>query len=329
MNQWLVFLFLLNIIPCFGAEYYISQHQAKVLPNKVQVFVMPEPGEVSSLILDKTTLKKGELIAAINPEQIAREEQELELTIAQDNLTQKTSLLQLTRQKEEIEFILGLDKEERKHIAKDVREFDKRALEQLDERISLTKRQMLLKEQKARAEFLKKRENYELRMPFDGFLQYHFVLPENNDEGIKIPASTPLATVADNSSYYVALSMLNPDIIKLNPDTLVLQLELGSKILKTTYSHKKIEKTGNTESLIYYFKVNKNDFSLAHDLMGANCVARLFYKTKEPLTYLHKMSIVSEEQSSPYTTWEEYVAQKYPDYNIVFVGETHLALQKK
>ena len=309
-------------------EYFICQMQAKVLPNKVHAFVMPELGTLSQVVLHTDKLAKDALVGIINASQLARETEELELQLEHERLTQKNTILQLVRQQEEIEFLLSLSKEERKYLGKDSVDMDKRALQNLKDRIALLEAQLELKARKMRADFNKKKENFELRMPFDGKIQYHFPLPHSPEEELRFPPSTLLASVADDSSYYVGINMVNPELIKLHPQALTLLLNLGSgESLKADYSHKRIEKSNQGESLVYFFALKKEEFERAHELLGANCIARLFYKTDKPLLYKHKMALVAQNTTQAYTTWDEWVKDNAPKHKILFVGETHLALE--
>lgn len=323
------FLFSLCAATAYSAEYYVSQHRAKVVPNKIYAFVMPEAGTLDGLLFGREHAKKGELIGRINRERLDAEALSVELRIESEKIAKKKEILALVRQKEELEFLQNLDSEERAFIGKKDVQADARAVALLTEQIELAEREAAASEKQIREEFSRKRELYDLAMPFDGRVQYHFSLPEKSDESLKLAAGVPVATVADDSAYFVALNLAHPELMRLPTAALRVKLSLGgNETLDASYSHKRIEKNGNGEALVYFFRVPDASKERAHDLLGANCVARLFFESEKPLTILTKADLVRGDTATPYASWEALIAAKFPQHEIVFIGETSIGIRE-
>ncbi len=319
-----------GIVSVQAADYYVSQHRAKVVPNKIYSFVMPEAGTLDGFLTGRTHAKKGEQIGQINRARMDSEALALELRIASERLAKKKEILALVRQKEELEFLQGLNAGERALIGKRELQADARAVALLAEQIELAEREMEAAEKQAREEFARKRELYDLTMPFDGRVQYHFSLPENADEGVRLAAGAPIATVADNSAYFVAVNIVHPELIRLPGKALSVKLSLGgNESFEALYSHKRIEKNGNAEALVYFFRVPEASRERAHELLGGNCVARLFFNGKSELKVMKKADLVRGDAETPFASWEALIAAKFPQHEIVFIGETSVGLRER
>lgn len=308
-------------------EYYVSQHRAKVVPNRIFAFAMPEAGTLDGFLRGREHAKRGELIGRINRERMDAEALSVELRIGASRLTKKKEILALVRQKEELEFLRNLSAEERSFVGKKDVQADERAVALLAEQIELAEREMAAAEKQSREEFERKRELYDLKMPFDGRVQYHFSLPENPEEVLKLASGTPIATIADDSDYFVALNLTHPDLMRLPAKSLRVKLALGgNETLEAEYSHKRIEKNGNSEALVYFFRVPEKSRERAYELLGANCVARLFFKSETALTVLNKADLVRGDSETPFASWEELIAATFPQTKIVFIGETSIGI---
>lgn len=319
-----------GMLSALAADYYVSQHRAKVVPNKIYSFAMPEAGTLDGFLAGRTHAKKGELIGRINRARTDSEALAVELRIGAERLAKKKEILALVRQKEEMEFLQTLSVEERALIGKRELQADARAVALLAEQIELAEREMAASEKQAREEFARKRELYDLAMPFDGRVQYHFSLPENVGEALRLAAGAPIATVADDSACFVAVNVVHPDLIRLPVKALSVKLSLGgNEALEATYSHKRIEKNGNAEALVYFFRVPEASRERAHELLGGNCVARLFFNSKAELKVLKKADLVRGDAETPFASWEALIAAKFPQHAIVFIGETSIGLRER
>lgn len=92
-------------------------------------------------------------------------------------------------------------------------------------------------------------------MPFDGKLQYQFSIPPDNSVALYMDAASPIATVCDDSSYYLTISISDPDLTNLPPESLSLSVPLGDgSALKGVFAFKRVEKnvSGGGELLAYF-----------------------------------------------------------------------------
>ncbi|MBR1982074.1 MAG: hypothetical protein IKA23_04915 [Akkermansia sp.] len=94
----------------------ISRHPAKVVPRRVLPITPDMAGEVEVVHRAEGRVKKDTLLLRINPEELALDEQELHQQLERNNLTAETEILQLVRQKEELEFISKLPPERRMYV---------------------------------------------------------------------------------------------------------------------------------------------------------------------------------------------------------------------
>lgn len=109
-----------------------------------------------------------------------------------------------------------------------------------------------------------------------------------------------------------------------------MRLELGgNETAHAAFSHKRVEKHGNAEALVYYFRLSEEARERAAGLLGANCVARLYFESAKPLKILSKAALARAETETPFASWDALIAAKFPGAAIVFVGETTVALREK
>lgn len=324
-------LFLLGAHVAGAEEHYVSQHRAKVVPNKIYAFAMPEAGTLDGVLPGEAPrAKRGELVGRVNRERLDAEALSVELRIESEKLAKKKEILALVRQKEELEYLRRLSAEERAFVRRNDVQADARAVEMLAEQIALEERRLDANAKQTREEFARKRELYDLAMPFDGRVQYHFPAPASPGEAVRLPAGAPIATVADDSAYFVAVTLSRPELARLPAESLRVRLELGgNETALAAFSHKRVEKHGTAEALVYYFRLPDSMRERAAGLLGANCVARLYFESAEPLKILSKAALARAETETPFASWEALVEAKFPDFKIVFVGETTIALREK
>lgn len=205
---------------------FIKTFRAKIVPERLRSFVMPADGVVSNWIPADGRVQKDTIIATVNEDEIELERKELEVKILKDRIAKEEELSKLEKQLEEIEFYSSLSREERQYASKQA-EGGERAIRALKDKIELSKRELSLVEDKPRLDFRKKEEKYILRMPFDGKLQYQFSIPPDNSVALYMDAASPIATVCDDSSYYLTISISDPDLTNLPPESLSLSVPLG------------------------------------------------------------------------------------------------------
>lgn len=233
---------------------FIKTFRAKIVPERLRSFVMPADGIVSNWIPADGRVQKDTIIATVNEDEIELERKELEVKILKDRIAKEEELSKLEKQLEEIEFYSSLTREERQYASKQA-EGGERAIRALKDKIELSKKELSLVEDKPRLDFRKKEEKYILRMPFDGKLQYQFSIPPDNSVALYMDAASPIATVCDDSSYYLTISISDPDLTNLPPESLSLSVPLGDgSALKGVFAFKRVEKnvSGGGELLAYF-----------------------------------------------------------------------------
>ncbi len=208
---------------------------------------------------------------------------------------------------------------------------DERALALLNEQIAVQEERVRISNEKLQQAFDKK-ETREVRMPFDGRVQYHISPPAGEENTMPVAQTGPLLTAVDDAQLYVAVTPQEAEVVKLPPERLVLKLDLGGgKFFEARWHHKKVEQRNRQETLVYYFALSESDREQAWDMVGANTVAELHYQVAEgeEVLYLHKHELASSAGTRAFESWEELVAALRPEYEIVFTGETHICLKKK
>lgn len=310
---------------------FIKTFRAKIVPERLRSFVMPADGIVSNWIPADGRVQKDTIIATVNEDEIELERKDLEVKILKDRISKEEELSKLEKQLEEIEFYSSLTREERQYASKQA-EGGERAIRALKDKIELSKKELSLVEDKPRLDFRKKEEKYILRMPFDGKLQYQFSMPSDNSVSLYMDAASPIATVCDDSSYYLTISISDPDLTNLPPESLSLSVPLGDgSALKGVFAFKRVEKniSGGGELLAYFFRLPRQEHERAHSMLGSNCTARLYYMPQGEVFHLNKVRLASLPEGKKCSSWQELLEKVRPDLELVVNGETELIVRKK
>lgn len=319
---------LLSISSTSAEEYYISRLPARLVPRQAVVLNMPQNGEVQIVQYGERACK-GDLLMLLNPREAQWEENAFRLEMQRDDIRQKEELLQLQRQKEELCFVTELPPEQRIYVQKKIRaQADARAVDLLDEKIALARAVAASEREKKETLYNQKKAQSELRMPFDGVVQFH-IHQEKGMTSLPVPAGAALVSVADDSELYVAVSVPNSEWVNLPTEHLLLKLgDVGGNTLTAHWHHASIEKVEQTEGLVYYFAIAPNQKKEAWKLLGTRLVGRLFLEG-ENILYLRKDEAARSAQGKVFETWAALVDSVYPGYRILFCGESHLALLPK
>lgn len=313
----------------------LGDYPAQIVPEQVRAFPVPEKGEATNLIDVSQRIAKDTLIGVVNQDEIARQEEELETAVKREKLAKKDEILKLTRQREEIEFILRLPSEERRFATQGgTANPDKRALAHLKEQIELSQQELVQLEPRKRLDFKKKKDTFVIKMPFDGRLQYHFTVPENLNQPCYVDPSQPFATACDDSAFYITIRVNNSEISQMSGDLFKVTVNVpGGELLEANFSHKRIEKVGGggggQETLVFFFKLPSTERDKTYDMLGANLQAKLFFKAPEGTLAIEKVSLAARPEARNTTSWEQLIDICYPGYALVLAGERHLILQKK
>ncbi len=318
---------------CASDAHYISRYAAAVVPQQMLTVPLQEPGGVEFCHKGEGRIEKGTLLVRVNAKELALEEADLRNQQRQNKASAEEQLLKLRRQKEELEFIMAQPADRRQFMeARFKTQADERALALLNEQIAVQEERVRISNEKLQQAFDKKKETREVRMPFDGRVQYHISPPAGEENTMPVAQTGPLLTAVDDAQLYVAVTPQEAEVVKLPPERLVLKLDLGGgKFFDARWHHKKVEQRNRQETLVYYFALSESDREQAWDMVGANTVAELHYLAQEgeDVLYLHKHELASAAGTRVFESWEELVAALRPEYEIVFTGETHICLRKK
>ncbi len=314
-----------------GQDVYVSRHAARILPARIVSIPAPEAGEIKVHSFGKGRVEAGTLLAVLNEELLALEEEEGRLALRQQQIERDKALYKLQKHKEELEFLQKLPKERRAYAEERMQaQPDERMLAALDEEMELLHQRFRLAEAKAEQALNKKRQLCTLHMPFTGRLQYHIPLPEKEGDTVPVTTSVPVVTIVDDSAFYVVLTATDPTWSKLEHERLHLSIDLGSgDKLCARWHHQKVDKGERGEALFYYFLVPEAEKEKAFSLIGSNIVAELFLSAEEDWLYEKKAALAMEAGSTPIETWEKLIETLRPQHDIVFIGETHICLKKK
>lgn len=318
--------------PLDSSALFISQfNKAKIVPERLRTFTMPVPGYVSNWLTESTWADQGAIIATVNEEDMALKRKELEINILKERINKQEELAKLEKQLEEIRFYQKLSTQERRWIDKK-EQTDAKTIQSVEDKIRLARRELEIVEEKPRRDFAKEEETYTLKMPFQGKFQYHFSFPAGQEQKIYLEANSPIATVCDDSAYYIAIPIANPDLIQLDPATLKAQVSLANGHLMTgTFSYKRVEKNTSSggELLVYFFKLPEQLYEQAYNMLGSNCAAKLYFLPSEPVICLNKVELASHPESKWCTTWEQLLQRIHPEYELILDGESQLIVRKK
>ena len=313
--------------------HYITRYAAAVVPQQMLTVPLQESGVVDFCHKGEGRIEKGTLLVRVNAAELALEEADLRNQQRQNKATAEEMLLKLRRQREELEFIMAQPAERRQFMeARFKAQADERALALLNEQIAVQEERVRISNEKLQQAFDKKKELREVRMPFDGRVQYHISPPAGEESSMPVAQTGPLLTAVDDAQLYVAVTPQEAEVVKLPAERLMLKLDLGGgKYLEARWHHKKVEQRNKQETLVYYFALEETDRSTAWDMVGANTVTELHYLAQEgeELQYLHKHALAAEAGTRSFESWEALVAALRPEYEIVFTGETHICLKKK
>ncbi|MDH3069619.1 hypothetical protein QET40_10920 [Akkermansia sp. N21169] len=317
--------------------FYVGQYRTKIAPERARVFMMPAQGVVTDLVASDKRIAKGTIIARVNKEDLELDRKTMEMEILKERVARKDEIQKLRKEREEIEFISSLPRKERQFYDQSGKNVNssKEVLKTIDEKIELAQRQIELLDSQKRAEFAKKEESYVVKMPYDGRLQYQFQKNDSSDqEGAFLETGKEIAAVCDDSAFYLTVVISNPEIANIPSDKLKLSLEVNNScVIDGHFSHKRVEKNqsggGNMDMLVFYFKVDPKDHDILYSMLGANCVAKLYFKVDDDIRVFGKMDLARLPLASAAIDWQEIIKQVAPDYELILIGETQLFARKK
>lgn len=316
---------------------FVGKYPAKIVPEQISDIRLPENGLITDLAKENTRLKKDSIIAIINKEQTEQDREDMELDLARERISKQDEMRQLQAQRRQVAFYLSLSEGERRYNT-DFKGQDQiptaESLKDIDERISLLTRELNTLERRKKREFDSKHDPLTIRMPFDGQLQYNVPLPEDPEErqrGFKLPENNmrTFATVCDDSAYYVTVSINDGENSLLEEQNFSVTLSLPEgKKLSAPFSHRRVERAGQGDSLIYYFRVPQEEHSTAYRMLGSRYSASLFYEAEGNILRVSKAQLAAHPDAADCENWEQLINRAYPEHSIIIIGTRDIVLRR-
>lgn len=320
-----------------GESIVVGKYPAKIVPEQISEIHLKENGLITDLADAGKRLEKDAVIAIINKEQTEHDREDMELGLARERISKQDEMRKLEAQRRQVAFYLSLSEGERRYNA-DFKGNDiptPESLKDIDSRIELLQRELNTLERRKKREFDLKHDPLTVRMPFAGQLQYNVPLPENpqeREQGFKLPENNlrTFATVCDDSAYYITISLTDGENSLLNEEKFSVSVALPEgKKLEGTFARRMVERAGNGDALIYYFRVPQEEHTTAHRMLGSRYTATLSYKVEGEVLRVSKAQLATHPQAAECDDWAQLVELAYPGYAIVIVGTRELVLNKK
>ena len=307
---------------------YIGRYPGKVVPKRFIPVVPQTAGKVQVHHRHEGKVEKDTLIISINAEELKKEEQEMQFRKEKALLEAESEILQLQRQKEEMEYISALPAKHRMYVTQHLKaEVDKRALELIERKIELARKAARQEAERLQERFEQRREAHEIRMPFPGRIQYHLAIPDEG-ESVLVNNSAPVVTLVDDSEIYLAVNMSNPAMSRLDASSLSVTLDMGANgMIHAPWSHSRVEKGDQGEILVYYFSVPEQRKEEVIRLTGSKLVLRLHHRNHDDFVLYSKANLAMATVDKPFSSWEALVAEIMPGFSIVYIGETHICVR--
>ncbi len=329
----------LNLLPLLFAPLAaepvaIGTYPAKVVPEQLSVFPLPDKGEITDIADSSQRLEKGTIVAIVNKEDTEHAREELELQIIKERIAQRDELRKLRSQREKLLFYLRLSEDERKYSTETFeggREPDEESLHDIDERIELGERQLNTLERRRRAEFARKHDRLTLRMPFRGRLQYNVTLPEDTSVPFELPGTVQtFATACDDSNFYITLPITQGDLTLLPVDKFSARVQLPEgKSLEGSYAFRRVERApSGGDMLVYFFRLPAEDAEKAFSMLGSNIKAQLLYEVEGEVQRITKVSLATHPEAARCQSWAELVALAHPGAVVVIVAEDDVVIRR-
>ncbi len=325
---------LLAVSPLAAESVLVAKLPAKIVPEQLSVLTLPDRGIITDLV-PEGHVAAGTIIAVEDKERMEQEREDMEFALTKERLNTKDELRKLLQQREKLVFYLSLTTEERKFAAEAIQgeqEGDpQESLADIDERIALVKRELNTMEKRKRDEFVRSHEKQTLRMPFNGRLQYNITLPEDITKPFEIVGMVQsFATVCDDSSYYVTISISNSDLSLLSEKKFSVRVPLPEgRELTGQYAFRRVERasTGG-DVLIYFFRLPKEDHETAYGMLGSNTTAELFFEVDGQVERISKAQLAAHPLAPECESWEDLIARVYPGSVVVIVADRDIVIRR-
>lgn len=333
MRHFLLSLSLLLPLSAWADELIlVGEYPAKILPHQVRLLAMAKKGMISDLA-PAGSLKKGQIIAYIDKEDVLDDKKDMELTILRNRMKHLDTVRDLELEERQLEFYLSLSNKEReyeKEIYSSNNIRPEEAIKDLKQRIDLEKQDAVRTEYTQRRQFKEKEELSTFVMPFDGRIQYHVTLPDDLSKPFECEPIQQFATICDDSAFYITLNISDAALSQLPVQYFSASIELpAGKSLEGSFDFRRVERVSNGDMLVYYFRVAEEDKETAFSLLGTTAKAKLYYKCSANVKRVNKAELSTSRHAEESEDWQDVIKKMYPDYNVLLeAGKDILILPK-
>lgn len=322
---------LLSTLPLAAATIEVGKFNAKIVPERVSVLVLPDRGTLTDLVKPEGRLEAGTIIAVLNKQRTQEAREDMELQIARERMNKKDEVQKLRNQRRKVQFYNSLSPSERRFNTDFTPEETptKTTLQDIDERIALLEKELATMERRKRSEFAIKHDPLTLRMPFAGRLQYNITLPEDLSKPFEFSENVrSFATVCDDSTFYITINVSESNLSLLDEKKFGITVKLpGDKVLRGTYSHRRVERANNgNDMLVYFFRLPEEDNATAYDMLGSNTMAELTYDTGDDVLHVNKAELIADPRAAECENWEQLINLLHPGYSILLIGQRDIVL---
>ncbi len=332
--KWLSFLpALLALAPVAAEPVLVGKFPAKVVPEQLSVFTLPERGEVTDMV-PEGRVEAGAVVAVLNKQRTQEEREDMEFQLSKERLACRDELRKLQQQRQDLEFYLNLSDRERRYASANLpagMSPTPESLQDIDERISLATYELNTMEKRRRDKFERDNESRTLRMPFSGRLQYNITLPEDLSAPMEISGMVQtFATACDDSAFYITISVTRSDLSLLPPEKFRVSIALPEgKELLGHYDRRRVERSpSGADMLVFFFRLAPEDAETAFRMLGSHATASLFYEAEETVERVSKAQLAAHPAAAECEDWAELVERVYPGARMVFVAEGDVVIRK-
>lgn len=315
-----------------GESIFVGQYPSKIVPKQIQLLNLPEKSIISD-ISAPGRLAKDAVIARLNAEKIAEEKVDLELKILRDRITKTDALRDLEKKQRELKFYVSLSAKEREFETTIYKADDippEQAIKDLDARIDLAQKELERAEYTMRKDFAEKEKNSVLIMPFAGRLQYHVTLPDDTSVPFECIPVQQFATLCDDSAFYITIGITQTDLTQLPAEQFSVTIDLpAGKQLKGCYEYRRVERNGNLDMLVYYFRIPQADAETAFDMLGTTGKAKLYFESSGSIQRVSKAELSMNPHAENAEDWADLIKMVYPDHHILLEADKDVLIIPK
>ena len=309
-----------------------DQHWLTMEPNKLDL-------EKQELELEEKKAKEVQRKALIEKsEELQRLGEKLEEIVEEQRLLNEA--LAEERQSE----LLSAGLEERVQTGQDKLEIEAERIRELmkpeirEAAKLLADKEQALQLERKRLSLLALENRSKIKAPFEGMLELSTavkeLLLENKDSGglIWLPPATGIGLITDRTSYIVRIPSEGTQLPSIPQEKLRIMItsKEEGKLISADLLRVIKEQRGEQASLIYEFKISKEEAESLTLLSQQKTIAHLFRTFDSPCRVIPKRDIAFEDTAALQSGgWKKLVKELWPNVELIAVGPQHLAVRRK